>query len=84
MLDRSTYKCEEPQTPSPRRIDSRRRPDQHESPSRKRNKMENTENSNMRIGGIGSLLWRNRKPFRRVARKREELDILSSLFYVQQ
>ncbi|KAK1374392.1 Lysine-specific demethylase rbr-2 [Heracleum sosnowskyi] len=82
--ERSTNKCEEPQTPSPGRPDSRRTK-QPESLCRKRNKPDSTENSNMsRLTGFGNLLWRNRKPFRRVARKREELDILSPLFHVQQ
>lgn len=82
---RFTNKCEEPQTPSPGRPDSRRRTKQPESVCRKRNKPDSTENSNLsRLTGFGNLLWRNRKPFKRVARKREELDILSPLYHVQQ
>lgn len=82
--NRCTNNCEEPQTPSPGRPDSRRTK-QPESLCRKRNKPDSTENSNMSsLAGFGNLLWRIRKPFRRVARKREELDILSPLYHVQQ
>ncbi|WCJ37793.1 hypothetical protein M5689_018894 [Euphorbia peplus] len=35
-------------------------------------------------GGIDRLWWRNRKSFRRVAKKRAELQCLSPLFHIQQ
>ncbi|KAL1828382.1 hypothetical protein ACET3Z_006794 [Daucus carota] len=83
--ERSTNKCEEPQTPSPGRPGSRRRTKQTDSLCRKRDKPDSTENNiiSRLPTGFGNLLWRNRKPFRRVARKREEFNILS-LYHLQQ
>lgn len=37
----------------------------------------------MSFSNIGGLLWRQRKPFRRAARKRSQLQTLSPFFYVQ-
>lgn len=85
--ERSSVKCEEPQTPSPRRIEVRRKSEKSKSKSSRKGKMlggRNQSNSSRQPSGIERLLWRNRKPFRRVARKRVELDILSPFFHVQQ
>ncbi|GFS37147.1 transcription factor jumonji (jmjC) domain-containing protein [Actinidia rufa] len=67
-LDRSIgSKCEEPQTPSPRRREFRCK-------SRKPKLPVTSDDSYMlrRSSGIECLLWRNRKPFRRAARKRSK------------
>ncbi|KAK3012543.1 hypothetical protein RJ639_009334 [Escallonia herrerae] len=81
----SSGNCEEPQTPSPRQIEVRRKSGKRKS-STNRNILEITDNSEMlrRSSGIGCLLWRNRKPFRRAARKRSELEIFSPFSCVQQ
>ncbi|KAM7531266.1 hypothetical protein LguiB_034676 [Lonicera macranthoides] len=80
----SNGKCGEPQTPSPCRTELRRRTEKPKktSTTTKRKTPETTGDSNN--NGIGRLFWRNQKPFRRAARKRAELDILSPFFYVQQ
>lgn len=84
IFGRSNGKCGEPQTPSPCRTELRRRTEKPKktSTTTKRKTPETTGDSNN--NGIGRLFWRNQKPFRRAARKRAELDILSPFFYVQQ
>ncbi|XP_042755889.1 lysine-specific demethylase JMJ17 isoform X2 [Lactuca sativa] len=70
--DRSNVKLkceEEPQTPSPRPVELRREAESKDISSRRRS-------------GIERLLWRNKKPFRRSAKKRIQLDIFSSFFHV--
>ncbi|KAI3710834.1 hypothetical protein L2E82_40628 [Cichorium intybus] len=69
--DRSNAKCEEPQTPSPRPVELRREAE-----------TESNDISSRRRSGIERLLWRNRKPFRRSAKKRVQLHIFSSFFHV--
>ncbi|KAA3468944.1 lysine-specific demethylase 5B isoform X2 [Gossypium australe] len=66
----------EPKTPSPR----------HKKPRTGPKKSESSATQKMLIGdengsGIGHLRWRNRKPFRRAAKKRAELDSLTSFFH---
>ncbi|PSS04169.1 Lysine-specific demethylase [Actinidia chinensis var. chinensis] len=76
-LDRSIgSKCEEPQTPSPRRREFRCK-------SRKPKLPVNSDDSNMLrcSSGIECLLWRNRKPFRRASRKRSQFESLSPFLF---
>lgn len=81
-LDRSIgSKCEEPQTPSPRRRELRCKSRKTKS-STKRKVVLTTSGGSRAAGGIELLIWSNRKPFRRVARKRSQLDSLSHLFYI--
>lgn len=81
-LDRSIgSKCEEPQTPSPRRRELRCKSRKTKS-STKRKVVLSTSGGSRAAGGIELLIWSNRKPFRRVARKRSQLDSLSHLFYI--
>ncbi|KAK8342073.1 hypothetical protein V6Z12_A08G206800 [Gossypium hirsutum] len=66
----------EPKTPSPR----------HKKPRTGPKKSESSATQKMLIGdengsGIGHLRWRNRKPFGRAAKKRAELDSLTSFFH---
>ncbi|XP_024995655.1 uncharacterized protein LOC112528803 isoform X4 [Cynara cardunculus var. scolymus] len=75
--ERSNGECEEPQTPSPRPVELRREAE--------RSKMaESNDISRRRCSGIERLLWRNRKPFRRAAKKRVELEIFSPFFHVHE
>ncbi|KAA8522400.1 hypothetical protein F0562_013239 [Nyssa sinensis] len=78
-------KCEEPQTPSPRHTELRRRLKKSKSGAERRIlvKMDESEISRC-SSGIERLLWRNRKPFRRAAKKRAELESLSPFFNVPQ
>lgn len=80
--ERLNGECEEPQTPSPRPVELRRELEKSNS-NTTRKKAENNNISTMRRSGIERLLWRNRKPFRRAAKRRVELDIFSSFFHVQ-
>ena len=80
--DRSNGECEEPQTPSPRPMELRREAERSNS-NATRKVAENNDISTKRRSGIERLLWRNRKPFRRVAKKRVELEVFSPLFHVQ-
>ncbi|KAJ9550078.1 hypothetical protein OSB04_022621 [Centaurea solstitialis] len=75
--ERSNGECEEPQTPSPRPVELRREAE--------RSKMAESNNiSRRRRSGIERLLWRNRKPFRRAAKKRVELEIFLPFFHVHE
>ncbi|XAR70302.1 hypothetical protein NMG60_11027112 [Bertholletia excelsa] len=84
-LDRATGpKCEEPQTPSPRRRKlgcKSRKP----KSGMKENILVTADDSSISRQSSGSerLFWRNRKPFRRAARKRSQLATLSQFFYIQ-
>ncbi|XVF10610.1 hypothetical protein REPUB_Repub07fG0197400 [Reevesia pubescens] len=83
--ERSTYaKFVEPKTPSPRRTKPRMGPKKSESSLSQR--MLTITNSSIFGGpsGIDGLWWQNRKPHRRAAKKRAELDGLSSIFHTQQ
>ncbi|XP_050266962.1 lysine-specific demethylase JMJ17 isoform X1 [Quercus robur] len=80
-LDRSiSVKFVEPKTPSP--IHTKKLREAEPSPRQKM--LSITDHSNSFSSGIECLWWRNRKPFRRAAKKRAELDILSPFFHVQQ
>lgn len=80
--ERSTSgKVEEPQTPSPGRTELRRKSANPGSITR-RDRLA-TKDASRHSSGIERLLWRNRKPFRRLARKRAELESLSPFFYVR-
>lgn len=79
--DRPRSECEEPQTPSPRPMDLRRE-GERSSLNTTRKMAENNDISTRRRSGFERLLWRNRKPFRRTAKKRVELQIFSPFFHV--
>lgn len=81
QLERSNGACEEPQTPSPRPIELRRELEKSNS-NATRKIAEGNDISTRRQSGIERLLWRNRKPFRRVAKKRVELEVFSPFFHV--
>ncbi|XP_065858280.1 lysine-specific demethylase JMJ17 isoform X2 [Euphorbia lathyris] len=89
-IDFERLTCEksvEPKTPSPRLSNSRKKPIEKEVsvvgqeviPISSRKSSTLIESS-----GIDRLWWRNRKPFRRAAKKRAELQCLSPLFHIQQ
>ncbi|XVE57876.1 hypothetical protein DITRI_Ditri04bG0125600 [Diplodiscus trichospermus] len=83
--ERCTYtKFVEPKTPSPRHTKPRMRPKKSESSLTQ--KMLSIRNNSMfgHPSGIDRLWWRNRKPYRRAAKKRAELGSLSSFFHRQQ
>ncbi|KAL8053846.1 hypothetical protein ABFX02_05G100200 [Erythranthe guttata] len=76
----SGNKLEEPQTPL-RRSELRRN---SQKPKSSILAGVNDMNDCLRnISSTGSLLWRNKKPFRRAARKRSQLDCLSPFYYVR-
>ncbi|KAI3713400.1 hypothetical protein L1987_71977 [Smallanthus sonchifolius] len=68
--ERSNGECEEPQTPSPRPMELRREAESNDNISTRRR------------SGIERILWRNRKPYRRAAKRRVELDIFTPFFHV--
>ncbi|KAK6935388.1 JmjN domain [Dillenia turbinata] len=70
----------EPQTPSPRHRDPRRKLKAKSIDKKKRVSAKNFSTSVRCSSGIERLLWRNRKPFRRAAKKRVELESLSPFF----
>ncbi|XP_030947010.1 COMPASS component SPP1-like [Quercus lobata] len=79
-LDRSiSVKFVEPKTP-PKHTKKLREAE----PSPRQKMLSITDHSNSFSSGIECLWWRNRKPFRRAAKKRAELDTLSPFFHVQQ
>ncbi|XWS61780.1 hypothetical protein CRYUN_Cryun07bG0155000 [Craigia yunnanensis] len=83
--ERSTYaKFVEPKTPSPRH--TKPRIGLKKSESSLSQKMLKIKNSSIfdHPSDIDCLWWRNRKPFRRAAKKRSEFDSLSSFFHRQQ
>ena len=73
----------EPKTPSPKHTKSRMSPNKEEFIATQ--KVASTDDANVFrcSSGIDRLWWRNRKPFRRVAKKRAELDCLSLFSHVQ-
>ncbi|KAK4422610.1 Lysine-specific demethylase 5A [Sesamum alatum] len=75
-------KFEEPQTPL-RRSELRRNSQKPKSTSNKILMATDMNDSVRNFSSSESLLWRNRKPFRRAARKRSELQSLSPFFHVQ-
>lgn len=74
-------KLEEPQTPL-RRSELRRNSRKPKHISKERLVAMDMDDYLRNFSSADSLLWRNRKPFRRVARKRSELQTLSPFFYV--
>uniref|UniRef100_A0A5B7BX15 Putative lysine-specific demethylase 5B isoform X4 n=1 Tax=Davidia involucrata TaxID=16924 RepID=A0A5B7BX15_DAVIN len=79
-------KCEEPQTPSLRCMELRRKLNKSKSSAGRQRILASTDESDVSrpSSGFGRLLWRNRKPFRRAAKKRAELESLSPFIYVPQ
>lgn len=78
-------KVEEPQTPSPRRTELIRKlgnPKSNTSKSKNGKKNDGSSSAASHSSGIEKLLWRNRKPFRRQARKRVEFESFSPFFNV--
>ncbi|KAL3833496.1 hypothetical protein ACJIZ3_008232 [Penstemon smallii] len=78
----SGCKFEEPQTPL-RRSELRRNSQKLKSVSKDTLVAMDMNVALANFSGSEKLLWRNRKPFRRAARKRSELRSLSPFFYVQ-
>ncbi|XP_010695167.1 lysine-specific demethylase JMJ17 isoform X2 [Beta vulgaris subsp. vulgaris] len=76
-------KDSEPQTPSPRHVESRWRPKKRK-PSTKRIIAADSSRSLLCSSGFDRLLWRNRKPSRRTVKKRTELGSLSPFFLLHQ
>ncbi|KAK6130041.1 hypothetical protein DH2020_036227 [Rehmannia glutinosa] len=74
-------KFEEPQTPL-RRSEFKRNSQKPTSGSKKILVAMDTNDCLRKFSSSERLLWRNRKPFRRAARKRSELQNLSPFFYV--
>ncbi|XP_057978320.1 lysine-specific demethylase JMJ17 isoform X2 [Malania oleifera] len=82
--DRSTgAKFGEPQTPSPQHRETRRQMKNKTSVEQKVPVSVDHSNFLRCSSGIDLLLWRNRKPFRRAAKKRIELESLSTFFHIQ-
>ena len=84
-FDRSTGpKYGEPQTPSPPHTESRRK-NIEAKPSLKQMMPAAMDHGNILrySDGIDCLFWRNRKPFRRVAKRRAEVESLSPFFHIQ-
>ncbi|KAL0447973.1 UNVERIFIED_CONTAM: Death-inducer obliterator 1 [Sesamum latifolium] len=75
-------KFEEPQTPL-RRSELRRNSQKLKSSSNKTVMGMDMNDCLRNFRSSERLLWRNRKPFRRAARKRSELESLSPFFHVQ-
>ncbi|KAL0307431.1 UNVERIFIED_CONTAM: Death-inducer obliterator 1 [Sesamum angustifolium] len=75
-------KFEEPQTPL-RRSELRRNSQKPKSSSNKTLMVTDMNDCLRNFSSSERLLWRNRKPFRRAARKRSELQSLSPFFHVQ-
>lgn len=71
----TTGKLEEPKTPSPRHNNPRKK--------RKRDVPRNEDDSNFRLDGIESLRWKIRKSFKRVTKRRVELQSLSPLLCIK-
>lgn len=77
-------KDSEPQTPSPRHVESRWR-SKKGKPSMKRKAFVAADRKSLfSSSGFDKLLWRNKKPFRRTVKKRTELGSLSPFFLLQQ
>ena len=74
----------EPQTPSPRHVESRWRP-KRVKPSSKQKTFIASESRRSLLwsSGLDKLFWRNRKPFRRTAKKRTEFRNLSPFINLQ-
>ena len=70
----------EPNTPSPRHTKPRMGPKKSESSTQKVLTITSRNSIFGRWSGIDPLWWRNRKPFRRAAKKRAELDSLLFIF----
>lgn len=82
-VNSSLYRCtsgkvEEPQTPSPRRTELIRKLGNSISAGARKI----TKDGNSGSVSIGKLQWGNRKPYRRIVRKRAEFQSLSPFFNV--
>ncbi|EXB37360.1 Lysine-specific demethylase 5A [Morus notabilis] len=74
----SDAKFVEPKTPSPQHTKSRKKPKKAESSLAQKTLPVTDQNNTFGCSsGIERLWWRNRKPFRRAAKKRAELESLS-------
>lgn len=73
-------KVEEPQTPSPRRTELIRKLGNSMSTSTR--KISKDVSNDTRSVGMGKLQWSNRKPYRRLARKRAVFQSLSPFFHI--
>ena len=85
MLCRLTSaKFEEPKTPSPRHTNPRKK-QRRDGPSLNEKLFAaKDQGSNLRTSsGIECLWWRNRKPFRRAAKKRVQLSSLTPFLCIQ-
>ncbi|KAF7810274.1 lysine-specific demethylase rbr-2 [Senna tora] len=77
----TSAKFEEPKTPSPRHTNPRKKQKRDVHSVNHKTLVTNDQSSNFRYSsGIECLRWQNRKPFRRAAKKRLELQSLSSSF----
>ncbi|XWS48929.1 hypothetical protein CRYUN_Cryun13aG0119400 [Craigia yunnanensis] len=80
--DRSTYaKFVEPKTPSPRHTKLIMGPKKSESSLTQKMLTIRSRSIFGHPSGIDGIWWRNRKPFRRAAKRRAELDSLSSFLH---
>ncbi|KAJ0048148.1 hypothetical protein Pint_15199 [Pistacia integerrima] len=83
--ERSNSMLLEPKTPSPKHTQSRKK-QRKEGTSLTQKMLVITNNTSLLncSSGIDSLWWRNRKPFRRAAKRREALESLSPFIHTQQ
>ncbi|XP_021735832.1 lysine-specific demethylase 5D-like [Chenopodium quinoa] len=79
-------KDSEPQTPSPRHVESRWRLKKGKSSKKRKACLGDAINSSSLVlsNGFDELLWRNKKPYRRTVKKRTDLGSLSPFFLLQQ
>ncbi|WCJ26280.1 Lysine-specific demethylase 5D [Euphorbia peplus] len=87
QMDLESPKFVEPKTPSPRLSNSRKKPIQREVSRVAQNVVPFSSRKSSTLiesSRIDRLWWRNRKPFRRAAKKRAELECFSPLFHIQQ
>ncbi|GLU05801.1 hypothetical protein SLE2022_228800 [Rubroshorea leprosula] len=77
----TSTKFVEPKTPSPQHTKPRKRPKILGASVRQKIPTASDSDDNLRrSSGMDRLWWQNRKPFRRVARKRSELESLTRFF----
>ncbi|XP_052209867.1 lysine-specific demethylase JMJ17 isoform X2 [Diospyros lotus] len=78
-------RCEEPQTPSPRHRELRFKSQKPNSRTKLKLPVAGDDGSDevRHYRGTEFLFWRNRKRFRRAARKRSQLDSLSPFIHIQ-
>ncbi|GAB2296855.1 hypothetical protein Dimus_030956 [Dionaea muscipula] len=75
--ERSAGKDGEPQTPSPRNMESRWKSNNVKPHAEQKTKVAADNSSEDCYIGVDCLLWRNRKPFRRTVKKRADLGTFS-------